>query len=218
MSLILLNGSPRGNKSNSKVMLKWLKEGYGENLDIFNLNIPSKFPAALEACYGAGTIFLILPLYVDGMPAQVMKFLETLYLDKEKVKGKKVCFFIHSGFPAAKQSYSLRDVLENIASKFEFELLPTIIMGGSEGVRLMPDSYQKKNKNAIVTLGQNLRNREPLNQEALHTLASPEKLSLKKVLMNKFLSKTGLLNLYWNNSLKRNKAFNKRFDKPYINN
>ncbi len=213
MNLTLLNGSPRGDGSNSKVMLKWLIEGYGKEGEIYNINAVSKHEKAIDACLSADIIYLIVPLYYDSMPGQVMKFFETLSEHKEQLEGKTIGFFIHSGFPEGQQSYTLKEILENIAKKFNFNVLTTVIRGGSEPTRLMPESWQRKNKKAVMDIGRCLKEGQDISLSSHNTLIKPVKLSAITQIAMKF----GASNIYWRHELKKNGALNKSFDKPYLN-
>ncbi len=212
MSIILLNGSPRGDRSNSKVMLKWLIEGYGKELEIYNLNTEAKHAKAIAACLESDTIYLMVPLYFNSMPGQVMKFFESLSKYKPELEGKSIGFFIHSGFPEGQQSYELRAILENIARKLNLNTLTTVIRGGSEPTRLMPESWQKRDKDAIVDIGKALRLGNDTPSSSYKRLVQPVKLSA----LSQVSIKLGSINVYWRHELRKNGALKKSFDRPYL--
>jgi len=217
MRLTLLNGSPRGKRSNSQVILRWFQEGFESDFEVFNINQPRFFEKAIDDIVLSDTILLVVPLYVDSMPAQVLRFFEVLNEQREQLAGKRIGFFIHSGFSEGYQSYSLRDTLERIAFKLGLDLLPSVIMGGSEGVRLMPDNYQKKNRNAVIGLGRELKEQGTFTNTFTDILIKPIRLSKTRQTVMKTMIKTGTMQLYWNNWLKRNNAYEKRFARPYEN-
>jgi len=51
------------------------------------------------------------------------------------------------------------------------------------------------------------------DEQIVHKLAQPLRMSKCRLL----LVKIGLPSFYWNSMLKKNNAFEKRFDKPYAN-
>lgn len=186
MKLTLLNGSPRGEKSNSQVMLKWLSDGYGEELPILNINTVQKHKAAILASLDADIIYMAIPLYFDSMPGQVMKFFEELSQYKVQLNGKKIGFLVHSGFPEGYHSYALRAVLESIADELGMEHLRTVIRGGSEGTRLMPENFQKKEAKAIRQIGKAIKSGHDIPDDVFDTLIKPIHMPKAKQISFKF--------------------------------
>ncbi len=216
MKVILLNGSPRGERSNSQVMLRWLVEGYGRELPLYHLHHESLHPQAIKATLEAEVVFLILPLYVDSMPGQVMKFLEDLEKHREKLGGRSIGAIIHSGFPEGSQSFILREILEGIFEELGLNCLGIAIRGGSEGTRLMPDLFQRGSIKAVREIGRALSQERPWPESALRNLSHPITLSRVKKLMMQMGSLIGLSNFYWNRQLKANGVLKESFAKPYL--
>ena len=81
-SLLLLNGSPRGERSNSMKMLARVTEGWqrggGSPPEILHLARRAQFQRAVEAFATADTVLLGTPLYTDAMPALVKAYIEAL--------------------------------------------------------------------------------------------------------------------------------------------
>ncbi len=81
-SLVLLNGSPRGERSNSMKMLKRVAEGWvrggGAQPEVLHLVRRAQFQRAVEAFAGADVVLLGMPLYTDAMPAMVKAYIEAL--------------------------------------------------------------------------------------------------------------------------------------------
>lgn len=216
MKVILLNGSPRGEKSNSQVMLRWLIEGYGRELPLYYLHRESLHPQAIKATLEADIIFLILPLYVDSMPGQVMKFFEELEKHREELRGRSIGTIIHSGFPEGSHSFILREILEGVFEELGLDCLGIAIRGGSEGTRLMPDLLQRRSIKAIREIGRALSQERPWPESALRDLSHPLTLSRRRKLAMKMESWLGLSNLYWNRQLKANGVLKNSFARPYL--
>ena len=82
MKLTVFNGSPRGPKSNSKVLLARFLEGFGEtegnSHDIHYLNRVGRQEDFRRAFIEAECVLLAFPLYTDAMPGVVKSFIEAL--------------------------------------------------------------------------------------------------------------------------------------------
>lgn len=215
MKKILINGSPRGDKSNSLVMLNWLNEGCAELLPIYKLNSEKYHKEAKQALLEAEDIFIIMPVYVNSMPAQVMKFFESLEECKEELKGKNISALIHLGFQEGEQAYPLKIILENIFNELGLHCKGIIIRGGSESTRLMPKQWQRKTVEAMQILGDAFVSGKPFPHKTVTYLGHPMVLSKKYQFFMKFLTKLGIPNIYWNQKLKANGALKQSFDTPY---
>jgi len=53
------------------------------------------------------------------------------------------------------------------------------------------------------------------NADILNKIAGRERLSKSALILYRVLVKTGLTDTYWNGMLKKNKAFDNRYNKPY---
>ncbi len=219
MSLIVYNGSPRGESSNSSVITSWFLEGYGkENVEIRFLK---KFKQHLEYAEEMSKydhVLMIFALYVDGMPGQVKNFYEILSSFKEELKDKQITFIIHSGFSDGIQSRALEQYCNRFSKIMNLDNRGVIIIPGSEGFRLMPDIMTKKKRQAVSRLAVSFKNNEPYNKKDLKFLFGKEKSSRFSIFLLKIMSLFGLTNKYWDSQLKRNEAFDNRFDAPYENN
>ncbi len=108
MKLVVVNGSPRGRKSNSDKIIEWplsyMKAN--ENFEykkvyVTDLNERSQ---QMDALKSAEYILVIFPLYTDSMPGITKEFFEHMEKNKDFLAGKPISFIIHSGFPEASQS------------------------------------------------------------------------------------------------------------------
>jgi len=215
MSLAIFNGSPRGSKSNSNVITSWFLEEYQDDNKIFFLNKVKQFEVYLKEAITYDDYLFVIPLYVDGMPGQVKYFFETMYEYKNQIKGKRVTFIIHSGFSEGIQNRALESYLNRYSDILELRNMGVIIIPGSEGFRLMPPNMTKKKSSIVTALGRDFLNGKAYDPEMLSKLIDREQTTTFSKFSFKIFSKLGLTNIYWNKSLKKNNAYEKRFDAPY---
>ena len=216
MKISVFNGSPRGEKSNSTVINKWLTEGFSQENHQYIIRDIKRHDEYLDILESSEKVIMTFPLYADGMPAVVMRFFEKIHENKDRLRGTEYLFIIHSGFPEAKHCYGLRDYLLRFAEKVDGEVYDVIIYGGSEGTRLSPETSQKKKRAAFNNIGLSYANSQEIAPADRNRLMRPIQLTKTTQVMFKLLSKTSILNVYWDSSLKKNNAFEKRFDKPYL--
>ena len=219
MSLIVYNGSPRGDKSNSSIITNWFLEGYGnDNVEIRYLNKVKQHLSYIEEIHEFEQVLMVFPLYVDGMPGQVKYFFETLSLIKDKLLNKEITFIIHSGFSEGIQSKTLEHYLNRFCNIMGFNNHGVIIIPGSEGFRVMPPSMTKKKRISVSRFGSLYKSKESYNDSDLKYLFGKEKSSNFSIFVFKLFNKIGLTNLWWKSQLKKNNAYENRFDAPYKNN
>ncbi len=215
MKISVFNGSPRGEESNSSVIIRWLLEGMNEEIFPKYLKKISEYKRYIEEVESCEKILIVFPLYTDAMPGIVMEFFEGLYAAREKLKGKEYLFVVHSGFPEAKQSYPVKRYLESFVGKMDGRLIGVIVNGGSEAIRIRPERMQKKKRNAYRNIGRSVSGNGKIAQSDIDILLRPVLLSKFALMAFKLLSKTNVTNMYWNILLKKNNAYAKRFDRPY---
>lgn len=215
MSLAIINGSPRGPKSNSNVITSWFLDGYTKENKAFFLHKSKQYENYLSEIIDYDEYLFVMPLYVDGMPAQVKKFFEMMYDYKDSFKNKKVSFIIHSGFSEGIHNRALETYLNRYAGIMEMDNIGVLVLPGSEGYRLMPEKMTQKKRDMVSSLARNFMNNEPYNTSLVNQLIARETSSNFRNFVFTILSKFGLTNIYWNNSLKSNNAYEKRFDAPY---
>jgi len=82
MQLAVFNGSPRGRKGNSKIVLDHFLSGFESNpknsYELYYLNRLKDAKLFVQAFGEAETVLLVHPLYTDAMPAIVKHFIEQL--------------------------------------------------------------------------------------------------------------------------------------------
>ncbi len=227
MRRLLLNGSPRGEKSNSRLILSWLAQGISTeaassagtssaDLPVLDLAKTAKLEAHKQAFLEAEHVVLALPLYTDSMPGIVKLFFESLAsVDAARLKGKSLAFIIQSGFPESIHSEALAKYLARLCARLGCIHAGTIIKGGVEGIRIMPPNMTRKLMENFIRAGRELAADGRFSSSLIEAMARPRTLSPFRQAAFKLLSNTGATNFYWNLMLKKHKAYARRFDAPY---
>lgn len=214
---VIYNGSPRGNHSNSKLIIEKIIMGMkaqgAENIEVRNLiNIKEQKNWAENFSSVENNLF-VFPLYVHAMPGSVMKFFELL----KPINNKEVhmAFLVQSGFPETSQSYYLRPYLELITKRLGVSFDGTIIKGGVEGIQMKPEKANKKFFDQMELIGRTFASKGIMDLDLKKEYEKSEYLSKGTQLLFSIFSLTGLTNYYWDFNLKKNGAYEKRFAKPY---
>lgn len=218
MKLLIINGSPRGVKSNSAVLINQFLDGYyskskyvAEQLFLVKNSDKEKVEEKIKE---SDTILLIFPLYCDCMPGIVLQFFEEV-ISKENLYGKKLGFFVQSGFPEAKHSIYVERYLEKLAKRNNSEYLGTIIKGGVEGIQVQPPSMTKKLLENFRILGEKFAETNSFDPLIKKRLLHRFEFKGASLLALKMMSATGLFNMYWNSELKKNNALKFKNAQPY---
>lgn len=218
-SLTIFNGSPRGNKGNTPIMLNKFAEGFasagGNDFQIHTLNRINQREAHLQAFSEAECVFLGFPLYTDAMPGMVKDFIESLEPLKGRPDNPPIGFLVQSGFPEAAHSRHIERYLEKLAARLGSPYLGTIVRGNGEGTRIMPENMTKDLFSTLNALGAAFGARGKIAPELLKQLAKPERYSPLLTPVFKLFLKLPMANFHWNSQLKENGVFDDRFAKPF---
>ena len=220
MRLTVFNGSPRGSKSNTKILIEKFLEGFGETSgntsEIFYLNRIRKQDELVRAFSEADHIILATPLYTDAMPAMVKNFIEALQQNWGAVDNKSIGFIVQSGFGEAIHSKFVGKYLKKLATRQGYHYLGTIIRGGCEGIREIPSYMTKSLFTSFYKLGKTFGTNRTFDSVIMNKLAKADRFSLSTRIILNLLDRLGFTDARWNNKLKKNNAFEKRYDKPYL--
>lgn len=217
MKLALINGSPRGEKSNSNRMSQWILEQEDNKNEItyetFFLYKTGKHQSYISELETFDSFLFVFPLYVDSMPGITKAFFDTMAEHKSLFEGKPVHFIIHSGFPEMVQSLSLKRYIAYFAGKIiKMDYKGTLIMAGSEALQSAPDGFFGKKLTIFRTLYKTILKRQTFDEQLSYQLSSYYKLNLVQKILYTI---NPLKNIYWNYSLKKNNARKKVKDAPY---
>jgi NAD(P)H-dependent FMN reductase len=216
VQLTIFNGSPRGKVSNTKVLVDQFLDGFVSKTDnsykIISLNTTKGSDYLVKAFEEAEKIMLAFPLYVDSMPAIVKTFIEFL----EPLCGRKgnpdIGFLVQSGLPESIHSRYVERYLKKLSARLGCNYMGTIIKGGVEGIQAKPAWMNKRLFDSFYRLGKTFGETGKFDEGIIDRLSQPEKFSKSYLWLFKLFGKL----LYWDMLLKKNHAYEKRFNKPYL--
>jgi len=217
MKLVVVNGSPRGRKSNSDKIIEWPLSEMKLNKDlvyekIYVVDLKERVKQ-MDVLKSAEYILVIFPLYTDSMPGITKDFFEHMERNKEFLTGKPISFIIHSGFPEACQSRNVEKYTEYFSKLLGMKYRGSIVMGGSEALTAAPESMYRKKIKAFKSIARSISKYKEFETIDKIIISKPENLSKTALFFMKYLNTS---NFFWNSLLKKNNAFEKRFDKPYL--
>lgn len=220
-SLLLLNGSPRGKRGNTAILMQRFAEGWmragGDSPETLHLAHRPDFDRAVEAFGTTETVVFGMPLYTDAMPGLVKEFIEALEVYVGRENNPRLGFLIQSGFAEAHHSRHLQRYLEKLAKRLDSEYAGTIVKGGGEAIKEMPDRMNAKTFERTRRLAGSLYGTGRFDPALLEKIAGTERFSWLGARLTGLVSATPLGRFYWNGQLKRNGAWERRFARPYEN-
>ena len=214
--ITVFNGSPRGKKGNTPLMLEELMKGFGGGHETFHLIRVNDLEQQTQAFSEAKCVWLGFPLYTDGMPAVVKTFIEALEPFKGRENNPPLGFLVQSGFPEGLHSRYVERYLANLADMLGSPYLGTIVKGNGEGTRIMPAEMNRKLFDNLQTLGRGLKENGELDPEVLRLVAKPERYPLIFGPLFRAFLKTKMSHSYFDRMLVENDAFDRRNDRPLL--
>ena len=219
LRLTVFNGSPRGRKGNTPLMLEHFIKGFtslpGRSYEMFHLSHTHDAADFQQAFGQAECALLGFPLYTDAMPGIVKAFIESLEIYKGRDPNPPLGFLVQSGFPEAVHSRHVEHYLEKLAGRLGSPYFGTIVKGGGEGVRLVPEKMNRKLFSALFQAGKTFAETGRLDPAILRSLARPERYPAALAPVFKLFVRTPLASVYWDSQLKENGVFEQRFARPY---
>ena len=219
MQLSVFNGSPRGKKSNTRILLEKVLEGFSTitnpEMTVIYLNNSAEREIAHQAFKDSDLTILGFPLYTDSMPGLVKEFIESLAPNENPTKNPKIAFLVQSGFPESLHSRFVEKYLEKFARRLNAPYAGTIVKGGCEAIQLMSEKSNQKLFNSLHEMGVDLAQEGAFDPEKLKNLSKPE--SYPRILgpVFKLAFLLPISQYYWNYQLKENGAYEARFAKPF---
>ena len=219
MQLAVFNGSPRGVKSNTRLLMEQMLAGYesacGEaDVSVHFLAKTGQLVEQVAAYEAADLVILAFPLYTDSMPGIVKAFIESL-APVQKQTGFKIGFLVQSGFPEAVHCAHVEAYLEKLADRLGAEYIGTIIKGGVEGIQIQPEQMTRKLYESMREFGRDLAETGAWDLSRIMMLRKPYRFSALNAFVFRLFTYTGLTNYYWNMNLRKHDAYDRRFDRPY---
>ncbi len=217
--LTVFNGSPRGRAGNTQVLLEQILAGFqagdGRSYEMHHLNRVGDAERFRQAFADAEHVLLGFPLYADGMPGIVKAFIETLEPFCGRANNPSIGFLVQSGFPEAAHSRYVERYLEKLAVRLGCPYAGTVVKGNGEGVRLTPPEKNRRLFETLQQLGATYGETGQFEPALLARLAKPERFPKVMMPVFKLLLKTKIANMHWDNQLKENGAYERRFARPY---
>jgi NAD(P)H-dependent FMN reductase len=217
MSLVIFNGSPRGEKSNSGLMADSFVKGFSseteENISIFYLINKKEMNIHKEEFRRAEEVIFIFPLYADAMPGIVKEFFEEV--EEYDSAGKRIGFIIHSGFPETVHSACLAEYLQRFAEIIKAEYMGTVISGESESLKFVPEKMKNKKLSPFYHLGKKYALDREFNEDITLELGKLYKFNVFILIILRICIFLRIFNIMWNKELKKNGSLDKRFARPY---
>lgn len=212
MRLTVINGSPRGRQSNStQIITSWMFPKTFQYRLIYAKEI-IKHGDILFNCADSDAYLVIFPLYVDSLPAIAKGVFDLMYSSKTLFEHKKIYYMVHSGFPEPQHSRCVERYLRYFTGLIAMRYMGTVIMGSSEAIQTAPKFYFARKIKAVKTIGLKIKKGESLDDKEIYRAAGRETLSKPTQIINRLIN---FSEFYWKAILKKNGAYQHRFDKPY---
>jgi hypothetical protein len=213
--LTLFNGSPRGRKGNTPLMLDQFAQGFGNPTETWHLVRMKETRQMFQAFTDAECILLGFPLYTDAMPGVVKHFIEALEPLVGRNNNPPIGFLVQSGFPEATHSRYVERYLEKLAARLGSPYLGTIVKGSGEGTRVMPPEMNRALFTNLHTLGAGLAAIGRFDPAVLKAIAKPEKYpAILGPLFQVFLH-LPIAHMYFDGMLKENGVYAQRYARPF---
>jgi multimeric flavodoxin WrbA len=213
--LTFFNGSPRGRKGNTPIMLEQLAQGFGNPSETYHLVRMKETEKMVQAFAQAECAIIGFPLYTDAMPGLVKHFIEALEPLVERGNNPPLGFLVQSGFPEGLHARYIERYLEKLAARLGSPYLGTIVKGNGEGTRMMPPQMNQDLFANLQALGAGLAANGRLDPGLLKTIASPERYpAILSPVFQVFL-RLPVAHSYFDGMLKKNGAFERRFARPF---
>ena len=213
MSTIILTGSPKGSSKqcNSNILAKAFVSQMETPCEIKHIakSDPKQLAQDIKAY---DQIIIILPLYIHAMPSITMKFIECM----EAANGNQTLgFIVQAGFIETAQERYVKAYFEDLAKQLNYRYLGTVCKGEAAAIYMYPKLF-KKVIERVAQLGKRYEETGGFDKEIVAMLGKPYELSKKQAKKFEFFNKIGLNNIGWHSNLRKNKAMDKRLDKPFL--
>jgi hypothetical protein len=198
----------------ARVAEGWQTAGGAEPV-VLHLAKRADFDRAVAEFASAETVVLGMPLYTDSMPALVGEFVEALEPLVGRADNPRLAFLVQSGFAEPLHSRGLERYLAKLAGRLGAPYAGTIVRGSGESLQAMPDEALGKLFALLRELGQQLAGDGRFDPETLARVAGREGFSAMTAAAMTVAFKLPVVQFYWTSQLKKNGAWNERFNAPY---
>lgn len=184
--VLLLIGSPKGTRSTSEALGVYLARRLQERGLLTQeirirsaLGSESGIESLLEAVDRADILILAFPLYVDSLPAPVIRAMERIAHRRSRTEGNRagMVAVVNCGFPEARHNETALDICRTFASEAHFNWLGGLSLGGGGAIDGKPleqlGSMGKNVRRALDLAAAALAEGKSIPQEALELMSRP---------------------------------------------
>jgi hypothetical protein len=224
-NVLLLTGSPKGEKSNSYSIGKFLVE----KLETKGLKSEEVFAPRLvltkegsekllKAVDNADIIVFSTPLYVDSFPALTIKALELIHEHRKAIPSTKAPLWVaimNSGFPEKEQMDTAIRIIKNFVQESNFKWGGGIRVGWGSAINEEPldekNGMTRKLTRGLSIASSDLYEGNPISDEAEKLASAPFlPLFIEKIMVRLIINR-----YMWDKRAKENKVKDKMHDRPY---
>lgn len=212
MKTLLLNGSPKGNASNSGsyFLAKAFAGGMRKPCEIRAIAKEDR-RELLNDIRRFDRIIVIAPNYIHSIPGDTLDF---LYALPQAAGNQCLGFIIQSGYPEAEESEVVCRFLNRLTSRLGYTYLGTVVKGECAGIAIMPQMFQKLEKQ-FAEFGALYEQTGRFDERYMKAFAKPYRLSKFQVWLLNITCPIGN-HFGWHKMMKANHAYDKRLDTPYL--
>ena len=176
--ILLINCSMRGKEANSETFLKRLAEDLHTDHEYLRFKDAGE-EETVSKMADAETIILAMPLYVDGLPSNVIRLLQKIE-EKLNGKGRKIYVLANLGLYESHQLVNLLSMMKYWCKKTGFQYKGAIGIGAGEliGVLIRKISFGpvRPALNALKDLAMAIDRKEDLEDRYVQPFAFPRRL------------------------------------------
>ena len=145
----------------------------------------------------------------------VKAFIGTLEPLRGRDNNPTIGFLVQSGFPEALHSRYVERYLEKSAARLNAPYVGTIVKGGGEGIRMIPQERTAELFDGLQGLGRGFVENGGLDTDLLADVAGVERYHPFLGPVFKIFLHKSAASWYWDSQLKKNGAYEERFAQPY---
>lgn len=134
--IMIINGSPRAPRSNSKKYAELFAKYCPMSSEYFQISAKNHLQLC-EQIEGFTEILLVFPLYVDGIPVTLMNFLKTLEANPPKTR-PKVSVLINCGFIEPEQNNVAVKIIQYFCKEQGYPFASALRIGSGEAILNTP--------------------------------------------------------------------------------
>ena len=148
MKITVLNGSPKMSAGISGLIIKQMERHLNTNIDVYNaIHLVRKDDLNEEKIikiFDCDALLIIFPLYVDSLPAPLIKVLTAIERFSQEISTKpQVYSIVNCGFYEASQNTLALEMIKSFALRVELPWGYGIGIGGGGMLSSMGDNWSK---------------------------------------------------------------------------